>query len=335
MKKLLLLQLLFVLLISFIHINAQDKYPTIKHQVWGQFLYNADQTEGTDNSFSINRLRLGAKGNVLPDIGYAFLFEAAGSPKLLQAWIDYSLNNFVNIRIGQYKYPFGKESYVSATTWKFINPSFITNNFSKKLGRSGASFRDMGVQLSGKFNLSEDFQFVYKAMYLNGNGINTKDDNSSKDIVLHGDLITPLGLDLGLSFYNGSFYDVNLTEDYSESAIGVDLQWNGKVFGNNLRLQGEYITVTYETAGSDITPNGYYAYLIYNLLAKLEAGIRYDSYNHNSDAAVELIDSRTTLSLGYYFGAKQRINLNYELVNMDSNPNKKDIVSIQFQTAIQ
>lgn len=326
--------MIIITMFSSINFAQNDFKPTIKPQIWGQVHGLNIGSEDGESTGLLKRIRLGAKGSVYENIGYAFLFETASSPKLMQAWLDYNFSQYANIRVGQFKYPFGMESYVTATTWKFINPSGITNNISKTLGRKGSSFRDMGIQVGGKLGLAKEVKLGYKLMVMNGNGINSADNNGKKDLAARFNCIVPLGIDFGVSYYTGNYQE---TEEISfdESAYGVHFVMNNKLLDRELLIQGEYIAANYKTINSQIEPWGYYLYGTYFISSNIEVGLRYDYYEPDKSAETILDQSRTTFSVGYYFEKKQRINLNYELRDDSSKPDLKNLLTIQFQYAIQ
>lgn len=314
-----------------IYSQSNSFSPTIKPQVWGQIHYSTSDEEST---MFIKRARIGAKGDIYEDIKYAFLFEAANSPYLLQAWIDYNFSSTINLRVGQYKYPFGIEAYPSATTWKFINPSFITDNITKTLGNSGGSFRDIGIQLNGGYNLAKKAKLNYAFMLLNGNGINKKDDNRNKDIALRSSITIDDIFDVGISYFNGK-YSKNDLGNFDENSLGFHLQSNLNVNNKELRIQGEYILAKYYDQNKSYRPWGYYFYSTYEVYDNIEAGLRYDYFEKNKFASDISSFSRITFSAGYYFAQKQRINLNYEIIDDSKLSENNDLFTVQFQFAIQ
>ncbi|MBN1302610.1 MAG: hypothetical protein JW995_15435 [Melioribacteraceae bacterium] len=325
---------LFILGLMNISFAQNGFQPTIKPQIWGQVHGLNIGSEDGESTIVLRRIRLGAKGNVYNNVGYAFLFEAASNPKLLQAWLDYNFLKLANFRVGQFKYPFGIENYISATVVKFINPSGITDRITKNLGRQGSSYRDMGIQVGGKIGLAKEIEFGYKLMVMNGNGINTRDNNGEKDMAFRFNCIVPHGIDFGVSYFNGT-YQENDENGYGESAYGAHFIMKNELLGRKLFLQGEYIAANYKTVNSQIEPWGYYLYGTYFIDKNIEVGLRYDYYEPDKAAETIIEQSRTTLSIGYYFEERQRINLNYELREDSGNPDLKNLLTIQFQYAIQ
>ena len=317
-----------------------SEFPTIQPFLWVQTSFIHDETPGKHSTFQLKRTRLGTKGMVHQKIGYHIMMEGVLSgkdPKVIQAWIDYRLHPFANVRFGQFKYPFGIEAYPSFTTWKFINPSFVTGGLVKELGRvnSGQAsgfYRDIGVQTDGKFKINSSYTVGYKVMVMNGNGILKTDDNGNKDVVLQANLKAPVGFQIGFSYFKGSFENAGGGMALDESAVGVDLLWNYKVRDKAYRIQGEYIVGNYKTTGKAIKPQGFYLFGTLFALPNLEVGMRYDWFEPNENAVQSTERERTTLGGAYHIHKSQQIKLNYEIINDDLR-RSDNLFTAQFQVA--
>ena len=71
-------------------------------------------TDGHDgNSFTFNRARIAAVGNIPYDVSYFFMIDfskfKAGSPWLLDAFVSYSRFDWAKISFGQFKSPISLE----------------------------------------------------------------------------------------------------------------------------------------------------------------------------------------------------------------------------------
>ena len=200
-----------------IHGQEEGKHfkPTLSPFFWGQAQMVNDETHGESSTFNFKRARFGAKGKLHENIRYHLMIEGLlknpdGSERVtfLQGWAQYHISPLAEIKIGQFKYPFGYEAYPSFTTWKFINPSAVTVSVVKELGRKSPGsasgyFRDIGAQLGGVYKVTSDYSLEYKIMIFNGNGINNNDDNDQKDFVVNGVFELPAGISIGGSYYSG------------------------------------------------------------------------------------------------------------------------------------
>ncbi|PKK82531.1 MAG: hypothetical protein CVT49_13335 [candidate division Zixibacteria bacterium HGW-Zixibacteria-1] len=334
-----------ILLTGGLAVNAQKRGSTtsdIKPFVWLQTGLLTEDDNDTSPSFIFRSARFGFFGEATTDIEYHLMIEALqGStfdPKLYQAWIGYKIGKEFGIRVGQFKYPFGIEAYPGIVYWKFINPSYVTEAIVKEMGRKGVDeesgvYRDIGIEAAGRHEFDRDYSANYNFMLMNGNGINTTDDNDHKDVVVHGNLNTPSGLKLGVSYFQGK--SVSATDDrgLSESAFGFDFVWVNKINDRDFRLQGELITAIYEAPGRDPEPWGYYLYGSYFFTREIELGLRYDFYN--PDALAPEVDNwkRATLMFGYSFARDQMIRINYEIID-DENDDMDYIFQVLCQIAL-
>ncbi|MFA8344396.1 MAG: porin [Rhodothermaceae bacterium] len=320
------ISVLFVVLFTFAFSQDLSKIPAPKIGVWvvSNYQYVDSDNLTPDNNFNLKHARFLLKGKVMKNVSYHAMVDLHDNtekgPKFMQAWVAYSLDKMLNIRVGQFKYPFGAEAYSSLMKWKFINPSFVTGGIVKKLGSSGSMFRDLGIQVYGQHQLSKAVGFEYKAMLMNGSGGNASDNNNDKDIVVYAGLKLPHKIHFGASVYSGKN---GVDGEYSETAFGVQAKFNTK----KLSLQAEYITANYEVSPTkEVEPDGFYAYATYKILPKFEAGARFDSYKSDSGATEK---ERFTLSAGYYLNPINRIMVNYEI--------KKDmdnLFTIQFYVGL-
>ncbi len=332
MKKISLIITILLLTIhpSFAQENTGLTMPKFGSWFIGSFKWDDTVNKIPQTKFGINAARLIVKGNFVKDVSYHVMTDfwtyEGVRPILMQAWIQYNSGRYAQIRVGQFKYPFGIEAYPAIIKWKFLNPSYVTIGIAKKLGKEGALFRDIGTQVVGSVPISEDFSFFYKAMLMNGNGSNVFENNNSKDLVGNIGFKFPYNIALGGSYYTGVSGD---SVSVSENGFTVNLSIKNKKF----TAQAEYMSASYELTTNTEKPAGYYIYGTYMVLPKVEIGVRYDSYNRNLNSS-NVSMNRTTISAGYYFNSINRIMLNYEIRNDDKNNSLGNLLSVFFQAAI-
>ncbi len=165
-----------------------DKHLRLTGYLQAGFEWN----EANDPStfFYIKRARLSLTGDFLQEkMDYRLQVDMAGSPKICDLYFRYKPLNELNVQLGQFKLPFAMENELCGpTTFEFIEYSYLTvyltRNHAKYDGIGGATGRDMGAQLYGGFIEREGYNLInYNVGIYNGAGINTKDNNSSKDFV--------------------------------------------------------------------------------------------------------------------------------------------------------
>lgn len=328
-----LITMIFLLLVSSTTTIGQEKsLPNIG--VWIMSNYTYDDTENLDlnSSFNLKHARFILKGNGAKNWGYHLMGEMMSpkdsKPVLLQAWVSYKLNSYLRFRMGQFKYPFGYEAYPARIYWKFINPSYVTSGVAKKLGKDGGFFRDVGFEAAGEYAFSKKLSGLYKFMMFNGSGINNSDFNRSKDYVLFAGLKLPMNVTLGGSYYIGeSGFDES---EVDETAFGALF----KIINKRFSAQAEYISAEYksETEAKTI-PTGFYAFGTYKIIPAIEIGIRYDKFDKDENLENNGA-SRFTFMTGYYLNKMNRVILNYEIRDDESNEDIGNLLTIQFQAAL-
>lgn len=166
---------------------------------------------------------------------------------LLEVYTDYQFLPGLTARIGEFKVPYTIENELSPTTVELIN--CYSQSVCYLAGVSGSdkcygmtSGRDIGMMIHGK--LFHDF-LQYKVAVMNGQGLNTKDKNSQKDVV--GNLmIYPLEwLSVGGSFIRGTGHAIADSE-YTGIKTGENYakkRWSagGVVTTSRFNLRTEYL----------------------------------------------------------------------------------------------
>ena len=197
--------------------------------------------EWSDNSstFFIKRVRLNLAGAIAPKLDYRVQIEFA-SPKIVDAYLCYKPFDELSLR-------------------KLMG-------FNDLCGLS-ATGRDMGAQLFGGFFKRDGYSILnYNFGVFNGEGLNVKDKNKSKDIVARLTVKPVAGLQFAGSYYWGEY-----GEDYLKRIrYGAGACYD---YGR-LVLRGEYICGT--TGGLD--SEGWYAVAGWRVARTLLPTVRYDTF---------------------------------------------------------
>ena len=179
-----------------------NEHMSLSGYLQGGFEYN--EANDPTTTFYLKRARLSLTGNFLEEkMDFRLQVDMAGSPKICDLYYRYKPLNELNVQLGQFKLPFAMENELCGpTTFEFIEYSyltmFLTRNAKDYDGIAGATGRDIGAQLYGGFIEREGYNIInYNVGVYNGAGINTKDNNSSKDFV--GRIIVKPIKDLSLS----------------------------------------------------------------------------------------------------------------------------------------
>lgn len=132
-------------------------------QAQGEFGEKGDSRGSANDRFRLRRVRLAATGKFLEDFDFKVEGEYVGSSATLtDGFINWNHFAWANVKIGQFKTPFGFE-FMQA------DPKLYT--IERTLGSDRLTLnRQVGVMVNGDF---ADKRLSYAASIVNGNGMNT------------------------------------------------------------------------------------------------------------------------------------------------------------------
>ncbi len=304
-------------------VNASKK---IQLAGYTQLRYQQLDEKGKIDGFDIRRARLDVKGVLSPYWSYRVQFDLSGSPKLIDAYAEFKLNDYFNLTIGQAKIPFSIENLASSNKLELIDRSQAVEALVAR-GKDAVgnqNGRDIGIQLGGTFlKLNERPLADYRLGIYNGSGINTADKNENKDLAARLILHPVAGLDISGGWYDGSIYVSDTEKAVNRDRYGFDLSYDWK----DLAVRGEFIH------GKDGNKDreGYYAQAGYYFLQKkLQLLAKYDFY----DADQSVDNNASTwyiLGANYSFNPNVRLQLNYTFKEEEGTSISNNYASIQFQ----
>lgn len=139
------------------------------------------------STLEARRIRLGARGEVTPQIGYTILFDAADA-SLKDAFL--ALKKLpvpgLELRLGQWKTPFGVEQPQSDTRSLWVNSSYVVQALARSTSTTSVNgsgdARDLGVGFVGKWAVRDGAGVELAASLVNGAGPNRKDDLDEKNV---------------------------------------------------------------------------------------------------------------------------------------------------------
>ena len=196
--------------------------------------HDADSDNNGDiSSFSVRRARLTIAGDLYKGkagtLDYRFYFDITRVPKnpILDMWIKYQPCKEFGVQFGQFKNPVTFEASISPSKYDFIDFSYAVSNLAKMGKKDVAGLdvtaRDAGFMFLGGFIHRDGYSIInYHVGVLNGNGINTKDDNKSKDVF--GRLTFKTSKDFALTTYY-QYGEANLAH-LSDSEF-AEYGWSG------------------------------------------------------------------------------------------------------------
>lgn len=313
-------------------INAGKK---ITMAGYTQVRYQALEESGKIDGFDIRRARLDVKGTISPYWGYRVQFDLAGTPKLIDAYAELKLNDYLNFTIGQAKIPFSLENLASSNKLELIDRSQAVEALvarGKDVG-GNQNGRDIGIQLGGTILKYNDRPVIdYRLGVYNGSGINTTDANEKKDFATRLILHPVAGLDISAALYNGSRHIAEVktgtvvttpAKNVTRDRYGFDLSYDL----NNFSVRGEYLHGTDEL----IDREGYYAQVGYYFLQKkLQLLAKYDFYDADKSKANNA-STWYVLGANVNLNANVRLQANYTFKQEEGTGIDNNYASLQFQ----
>lgn len=315
------------------------------------------------DGFSIKRARLDFQGHFASRFDYRLLVDFVGSsgasgtaptggvlvsPGLIEANITYKPFHFLQLKAGQMIVAFSQENISQDRNLDLTERSQVVNALVARKGDAANGLvdsvgnqngRDIGIQAGGSlFRLKDAWLLDYAVQLLNGAGVNTLDNNASKDIdarlVFH-----PLKiLSIGGSYYNGlDRFTSSVSRDQRRIRWGTELALNY----SGLALKGEYIRGQEGAAPADSHQDGYgltvhegwYGQLAYFFLPRhLQAVFRYDYYNPNT-AKTAVRGTYYDFGLNYFFNVWTKLQLYYSLRNDKNAALNNNLFEAQLQLA--
>jgi phosphate-selective porin OprO/OprP len=315
------------------------------------------------DGFTIKRARLDFQGHFASQFDYRLLVDFVGSsgssgtaptggslisPTLIEAYVTYKPFHFLQLKAGQMIIAFSQENMTQDRNLDLIERSQVVNALVARKGDAANGLvdsignqngRDIGIQAGGSLIRMQDTYFLdYAVQLLNGAGINTLDNNQSKDVSAHL-VVHPLKiLSVGGSYYNGNDrLTSSPTKDQKRIRWGTEvaLAWSG------LSLKGEYIrgqegnsSPVVHSGNPGLTVHeGWYGQAGYFFLPKRLQGIfRYDYYDPNT--AKSQVKSRYyDLGVNYFFNVWTKLQVYYSLRNQDGPALNNNLFEAQLQLA--
>lgn len=287
-----------------------------------QIRYQVDDTKDKKDGFDVRRTYLNVSGILSPYWSYRFQADFAGSPKVIDAYAEFKVNDLVNFTFGQTAIPFSIDNITSNTKLDFIDRSQVTEALVSRgkdvIGNHNG--RDLGVQLGGSFLKSV---VEYKIALLNGQGINVADRNESKDVAARV-VIKPLtGLGIGASWYDGVGNYGTPAKNRGRSRLGFELNYET----SRISLRSEYIS----GKDGDIKREGYYIQGGYYVLPQtLQLLGKFDSYDPNTTVNDDKNDW-IVIGANYFFNPNVKLQLNHSFKEEEKNSIGNNLTSIQIQ----
>ena len=209
---------------------------TINGYMQGGYEYS-DKGGNTTSSFNFKRAIFWGRARITDRWSFMFMNNFALSKGVLEFWTDYRITNnkALTVRVGQFQHPFSMESPLTPVMLELIDITSqsvtnLANGYEPLLGPNYG--RDQGIMLLG--DLFND-HFHYELAVMNGQGINTADGNSDKDVILKLEYRPSKEFRLVASGQKGRGHAVN-TVAWNDIAVGDDYRRDRVSFGCELKV---------------------------------------------------------------------------------------------------
>lgn len=273
-----------------------------------------DKKDGT-STFHLRRARVSLAGTVFDNkkggkADYRLQVDFARTPTIVDLYIRYQPVHEFGVQVGQFKLPISLENTdYNATKLEFVNYAMPVQRLAR-LGSGdmtgiSATGRDIGVKLYGGFIHRDGFSIInYEVGAFNGAGINTKDNNKSKDIAARL-TIQPLKLLKIAGYYQyGEGDGASLSSKYPAILAGAAENYNLKYltyhrYGGGFDYNNDFLFARAEYLGGktgDLSSEGAYGQVGYKFLKKCTVGVRFDYFDENKHAAGHQFNYSVALS---------------------------------------
>lgn len=311
-----------------------DKIRSRLPRIGGYIQLRYQWDDAGESSFSVRRARLDLKGDIAPKLDYRLQVEFASKVQIVDAYVQYKPFRQFNIKAGQYKIPFSIENteYVPLK-FEFIEYSMPLRKlmgFSEVIGGEtlSATGRDLGLTLYGGFGKRGGRDLVsYDFGVFNGSGINTADNNRSKDVVGRLSVHPAAGLTVSGSYYWGEYGKAYLKRQrytvgvcYDHGPVVVRSEWVGGTTG---------IAATESAPADDLHSDGWYAMLGWRALRSLMPVARYERFHADSDRRASTRQTNYTAGIVWQPLKQLRLQANYTYEDHAApDARNKNVVSV-------
>lgn len=278
----------------------------------GKYTYTDQDGQHGGNGLSQRMVRLYADGTILTDFKYRVQLQVNNASfHMKDYFIEWAHWKEFSVKVGQYKRAFLFENPYNPWDVGFGDYSQIVKKFSGMGDYCGEASsnggRDQGIQFQGDlFPVSDgDYRLVhYQIQMMNGQGINTADANSTKDIIGTLQIQPVKDLYIGAFGWKGDY--VTGTE-----TIGRD-RWavSAKYEHDSWSARAEYA----HSEGKNISEaDGWYAAIGVPVNDWLKVYTKYDVYRSN--ASTESMKAMYSIAPNFQIHKNLMLQLQYNLVD--------------------
>lgn len=295
--------------------------PYMRFGGYGLFMYRYSDVAPIKHNAEARVIFLSMRGELTKNIKYFILAEFV-KPRPYEFYAEWTPANEFNFRAGQMKTPLSLENQMSLTDIEgILNTRSVSaligmgDDVQAKQNGLNNTGRDVGVLAYGNLFKTQTHDLLeYKVGLYQGTGINTSENNNSKDFAANLMLQPVKGFRIGGGAYFGE-------ARYAASSGLLDANHvrNRWIVSSDYRSERIYARAEWITANDGgISKEGLHGMGMYYFVPKkLNAFAKVDYLNQNKDINSEVIDY--TLGVNYHFYGPCRLQLNYTYSDYSKN----------------
>jgi len=290
---------------------------------YAQAGYAYTDQEGTSpkSSYNLKRTLLWAKARITDR--WSFLFMHDFNSVVQEFYTDYRISRGkeLTVRLGQFKNSFSMENPLSPVQLELIDvcSQAVTCYAGCYDPLYGLQYgRDLGLEIYGDlFN----GQLHYELAVMNGQGINRKDGNDDKDVILKLEYRPTDELRIVASGQKGRGHavgtaawnpDIQVGDNYRRDRYSVGMEWKSGHYAPGAYKEARPVKVRAEWLGGkdgSVGSMGGYVTTTIPLLEGIDAIASVDYFDRNTD--MKYRQTQATAGLQYWFYKNCRVQLQY------------------------
>lgn len=287
--------------------------PYMRFGGYGLFLYRYSDLSEVKHSAEPKVVFLSVRGELTKTLRYFILTEFV-SPRVYEFYGEWAPAEQFNLKFGQSKIPLSLENQMSLTEIEGVSN---TRSISALMGmrddvlweynKINSTGRDIGVKAYGSLFKTQTHNLLnYDIGIYQGTGMNTRENNNSKDLAINLMFQPVKDFRIGGGAYFGEAHYVKPGETIEDNHVR-----NRWIVSSDYRSGRVYARAEWIKANDGgIAKEGLHGMgLYYFVPKKLNAFAKVDYLNQNKDINSEVVEY--TLGANYYFYGLCRLQLNY------------------------
>ena len=285
------------------------------------YAYTDQEGASPKSSYNLKRTLLWAKARITDR--WSFLFMHDFNSVVQEFYTDYRISRGkeLTVRLGQFKNSFSMENPLSPVQLELIDvcSQAVTCYAGCYDPLYGLQYgRDLGLEIYGDlFN----GQLHYELAVMNGQGINRKDGNDDKDVILKLEYRPTDELRIVASGQKGRGHavgtaswnpDIQVGDNYRRDRYSVGMEWKSGHYAPGAYKEARPVKVRAEWLGGkdgSVGSMGGYVTTTIPLLEGIDAIASVDYFDRNTD--MKYRQTQATAGLQYWFYKNCRVQLQY------------------------